>query len=892
MNLNISEPLFLLSAQTGLSASELQARAAKGNPDVQGPQRYMKTGEPIPIVFCRRKTVGSAETGGAMIFPKATEGNFSNNLVKVKLETGGSWVSAQMQERLHVKFLLVASEGQLGSLQVRDMFYGGCRKGTWNQAYNTRAGTWTAGNTVDDYIAFVVPRNADGTYTAPTPVADQTYKVSEYLHTYSTISGGGSGLHLFLNPYIAHTMPVFCGTSGSYSDLTTLSFEIELSPYKDWNKQVSIFVRDGMQVTRIVDSTTGSSDNFVDLAKYLMTQSLKVPTDLIDDTTLAIAANFTNTNNFLFNGAVSDSENLSDWLQKTSYDFLLRLTNTNGKFGLIPRLPYNTDYTIKTTQITPKFEFTEENILPGGFSIDYVSLEDREPICITAQWRQQPEADYGLVRTVDVRYQNEALSGPFASIDLSDYCTTENHAIKVATYKLASRKHLTHYLRIQVREQNYNKYLAVGDIVRVRLRRETSEGEVEFHDFVYEITRIGKTFGSVINYDLTHFPIDSQGRSLVALAVDAAVGAGNVINVGRSTLDCDTNSSTNTSNIGTSSSTPSTAPDSADTSSDIPTPTPSGSDSRYPGSSDSPYPGSITNPTDPINGAFPTLPGGSTGPAIDGNSGTPGSGVPGTTAPFAIVGDTLTFDPGCPNAKINWYLVDNVSGAVTQVSSGVAQPYIVTTTAMEAGLSVYAEGCCPDPGAPGGYATCTQSNTLLLQPDIASYSYVRWNGTTERTEPGVAPVSTTYTSQWFVVSNVNSYITLGGTAGCGLFGIPFYIDGTAANNYTGNVYFYTVETGPVPWRSGVYGVMGASNGFGSWRMGSLATDGLPDPCATGGNPEMLVGWNPTGPNVTYRIQGRWEFSNDASTVETTWGGVDQSVVPDYAVPFNPNHPGG
>ena len=684
MNLNISDPLFLLSAQTGLSVSELRAEAAKGNPDVQGPQKYMKTGEPIPIVFCRRTT-----TGGAMIFPKATEGNFSNDLVKEKIEIDGVWTDTRLVETLSIKFLVVASEGQLGPLQVRDMFYGGCRRGTWNQTYNGRAGTWTAGNTIDDYIFSVVAPNAQGLYVLPSnPSLDNTYKISKSLYTVIERNATGA-LQTTIIPYIDHAMPVFCGTSGSYSNLTTLSFEIELNPYADWNKQLSMFVRNGLQVTRLVDNTAGSSNNFVDLAKYLMTQSLKVPNDLIDDASLTIAANFTNANSFLFNGVIDGSQNLSDWLQKTSYNFLLRLTNTNGKFGLIPRLPYNTDRTIKTTKVTPKFQFTEEHILPGGFSINYISLEDREPVCITAQWRQQPEASYGLVRTVDVRYKDEALSGPFVSIDLSQYCTTENHAIKVATYKIASRKYLTHYLRIKVRERSYNKDLTVGDLVRVRLRRETSEVEIEYHDFVYEITRIEKTFGSVINYDLTHFPIDSEGRSLVALAVNAATGAGNAIDVGRSTLVCDTNSSTGTQVVSTGSSTPTTAPDSEDTSSDIPEPT----------EEDSPYPDSIDNPTDPIDGAGPVA-------TITGNTG----------AGWANPGDNLSLDVGCPNSKNDWYLSNPSTGERNSVASGVGATYTVTTADSESGNSLVAEGRCPDPSEPSGYGPLI-SRTMSLPSD-------------------------------------------------------------------------------------------------------------------------------------------------------------------------------
>ena len=71
MTLEFTEPLFLLSAQTGLSVAELQAQAAEGNPDVSGPQAVLKTGEPIPIVFCRRRALNGVQTGGAMIAPKA-----------------------------------------------------------------------------------------------------------------------------------------------------------------------------------------------------------------------------------------------------------------------------------------------------------------------------------------------------------------------------------------------------------------------------------------------------------------------------------------------------------------------------------------------------------------------------------------------------------------------------------------------------------------------------------------------------------------------------------------------------------------------------------------------------------------------------------------------------
>jgi len=791
MTLEFTDPLFLLSAQTGLSVSELQAQAAEGNPDVSGPIAVLKTGEPVPIVFCRRKAINSVQTGGAMVAPKATEGSFSNDMVANATSEASSWTGLAVVEEVYIKLLLVVSQGQIGTIQIRDMFYGNCRRGTYNQGHSARAGNWPPGNTIDDYIYEDVPKNSQGFYPLPSPFpTNKTYKISNHLYTKFVTSASGSHV-LFIKDYIEHKMPTFCGTSGSYSGLTTLSFEITLAGSTDWNKQISAFVREGLQVTRILDGSAGSSDNFADLAKYLMLQSGRLPSDLIDDSSFSIAANFTNTNNFLFNGVITKSENLSDWLQKTSYNFLLRLTNTNGKFGLRPRLPYNANYTIKTTAITPEFTFTEDHVLSNGFEIDFVSLEDREPVCVVAQWRQQPEADFGLVRTVNVRYQGEATSGPFVSIDLSSYCVTENHAVKVATYKLASRKNVTHHLRLKVRERSYNSTLVVGDIVRVRLQRETSEGDIQHHDKVYEIARIEKTFGSFIRYDLTHFPVDNQGRSIVAKAVNDAVGAGNVINVGRSTHDCDTNSSTSTTNVGSTTSTQGNPPSSGDTESSIPTP---GVDNQ-----DSTYPGSVSNPADPLDQPVSVI--------IQGYTGTP------------VTGDTLTLG-SCTNSElIKWYETSLNTGVKTQVASGVCKSYTVTSTAQINGRSVSAESCLPDPGSPGGYSACIESDLVPLYEKILNCPVSALSVPSATHGPGAGQGHSTWVINvgaglgtftfFYINANSNRFVIAGAasldtgtvTGSSGSPGGPggLLVEKTINDPYVTVTVFGPIETAGTPW---------------------------------------------------------------------------------------------
>jgi hypothetical protein len=924
MTLEFTEPLFLLSAQTGLSVSELQAQAAEGNPDIGAPISPMKIGEPIPIVFCRRRTVNSVEAGGTMVIPKATEGSFTNNQVIKKAETNSAWFDIAVDEELSIKLLLVVSDGEIGLAQVRDIFYGDCRRGTVNQAYNARAGNWAPGNTIDDYIAAVVPKSASGFYIIPTIVPGNWYRFDSSLFAKIVYDANGNTLD-YSRPYKEHKAPTFCGTSGSYSGLTTLSFELTLSGSSDWNKTVSVFVREGLKVTRLVDGTLGSSDNFADLAKYLMLNNGRLPGDLINDSLLTTAAKFADANGFFFNGVLAKSQNLPDWLQKTSYGFLLRLTNTNGKFGLKPRLPYNTDHTIKTTAIIPKFTFTEDHILSGGFEIESISLEDREPVCIVAQWRQQGDADFGLVRTVEVRYPGEATSGPFVSMDMSGYCVTENHAIKVATYKLATRKHITHHLRLTVRERSYNSTLEVGDIVRTRLRRESSEGEVTYHDKVYEIARIEKTFSSKIKYDLIHFPIDNQGRSIVARAVAGAAGAGNTINTGISTFNCanssDSNSSTNTTNVGTASSTQGNPPSSGDTENDVDVPQdpdnqPS-EDSLYPnatGLPGSPYSDGSSNPVDPIDQPIAetaSTTGSNTG--YGGSSSTPGNAVEVSTTALA-----------CPNGRVCYYRLDKATGVKTLrecKTEPIAGKFTSFITTADINYAIVVEGECPDPSTDTGYGTpIPLGETPIVIPDPSQYSYARFTGVMlTYSFPSNEPVVQTITTTWKTWDGTNptpagAYLTVG-TAVTGIGGFIYgirIIDPYFTNPYTENgnflewtpaVNYYSLPQGAhigllgitsVPWRAHVGAVARRFTGSGGTGvyLGDIGGQGynigvVPDPFPSSFSSPDFYAYLPPDNNISaptrrVRISGSWEFSNDTSdtkTVMATWKGTDDNGDP-------------
>lgn len=477
-----ADPLALLAIQSGMVVTPAaETGAAGGGSKLDTQQVAAQLGQPIPIVFGRRRN----GKGGVMISPVATEARFENS------------VTNEVTAFYH----LVLSEGQIDSIPVKDVFQRACRVGTHIQTYDRRAGTWAPGN-------YIVPQAG---YDTP-------------------------------------ECPNYCGSVGLYPDMSTLSFQVTIPDgFDQWNRQVHCFIRGGMRVTRLVDSVLGPSDNFADLVKWMLSNSGRVPAGLIDNTALDTAATFLEANQFTCNCWLTTSDNVAGLLSKWAPYFLLGESNTGGKKGLKPLLPVNNDGTIKTTAIAAEYTFQEDMILPESLEISYTSLADRLPFVAQMTWRQQLEDDYGLIRTTEIKFAGTADGGPYESHDLSEFCTSEDHAAKVGAYILAKRVYTTHTIRFSARPEKHNTSLSVGSIIRVRLKRQATIASTNYHDFLYKVERITKTLAGDLTYECSHFPIDDQGRSLIALAVSSVTGSGVLLTSNKTGVSCDINSASDNS---------------------------------------------------------------------------------------------------------------------------------------------------------------------------------------------------------------------------------------------------------------------------------------------------------------------------------------------------------
>lgn len=318
-------------------------------------------------------------------------------------------------------------------------------------------------------------------------------------------------------PGAVTNLPLFAGSGGSFAGMSILAVkgryavDAETGIYK---QQVRCFVRNGIQVERVLGGT-GSSCSFPDLAYYLLKNASKVSTRLIDLPSFQGAEAFNSKYALFFNGVLANSVNLRDYLTRVAPLFLLRFVQINGKFALRPVLPLDGSFNISTAAITPSFTFNDTNIVIGTYQKDYIDISQRKPFCALMTWRAQTDSVYGTPRTNEVRYANTAIDGPFEQYDMEEFCTTENHATLIGRYILASRKLTTHTVSFQTTE--LIGILAPTDIISVTWDYSSSFAAGESKTIFYQVDTVTEGANGIFSVEATHFPTTAAGVSQVAL---------------------------------------------------------------------------------------------------------------------------------------------------------------------------------------------------------------------------------------------------------------------------------------------------------------------------------------------------------------------------------------
>lgn len=170
----------------------------------------------------------------------------------------------------------------------------------------------------------------------------------------------------------------------------------------------------------------------------------QVDKDSMDD-----CAEWTRNRRYFHDSGIASPVNIRQWGSQTASYFLLDFVVRNGKLALQPAVYFG-----QPEQITNLF--TAGNIIDGSFEFLYTDSDQRIPKRVSVKWRQEKAFDteqnkglFPVIREVTVREAGTPENAPLETLDLTDFCTSEAHAIDVAKYFCRGSRLFTHSVRFK-----------------------------------------------------------------------------------------------------------------------------------------------------------------------------------------------------------------------------------------------------------------------------------------------------------------------------------------------------------------------------------------------------------------------------------------------------------
>jgi hypothetical protein len=274
----------------------------------------------------------------------------------------------------------------------------------------------------------------------------QVADCSHYLELTKSNESGPEHEIVYVNEYISNE------TQADYYGMSTLGFAVKSSGQIGGIGQLRAWVPTGINVYRLIERDNKPSNLFADLVYYLLTSKSQgvgnvVPAELIDVESLTIAAQFQRANRIFFDGVVEDSDSLRSFLYDNAALQLCNFTIKNGRFGMMPALPYDSNYEISTRPIPVEQIFTAGNIIEDSLQVQYIDAAQRANFRALVSWRVTIENDLptqasALVDWADIPEGSRSTTQQ--AFDLTDFCTNRAQALKTARFLLSIRRRITH----------------------------------------------------------------------------------------------------------------------------------------------------------------------------------------------------------------------------------------------------------------------------------------------------------------------------------------------------------------------------------------------------------------------------------------------------------------
>jgi hypothetical protein len=250
---------------------------------------------------------------------------------------------------------------------------------------------------------------------------------------------------VYVNEYLENV------SDANYDDLSVLAISVKSSGQIGSVGQIRAWIPSGISVQRLVDGGSGPSNLFSDLVYYLLTDIKQgvgnvVPLELVDVASLQTTGRYLRANKIFYDGVLEDTESLRSFIFNTAPLQLCNFTIKNGRFGLMPALPFNSSFQISTSPIAVEQIFTAGNIIEDSLQLQYIDIAQRTNFKALVSWRVTVENDLPTQSSALVEWADIPESDASATqqvFDLSDFCTNREQALRTARFLLSVRRRVT-----------------------------------------------------------------------------------------------------------------------------------------------------------------------------------------------------------------------------------------------------------------------------------------------------------------------------------------------------------------------------------------------------------------------------------------------------------------
>ena len=246
---------------------------------------------------------------------------------------------------------------------------------------------------------------------------------------------------------------------------------LRLSSSKEWNSfsQFSAYIKQGIKVENIAQGRPadapifGPTNLFPEIVYALLTDKKFGLADLVgvpsvDKERMIIAAKFCEANGFYWDGVITEKQNIREFIYQNAIFNLLDFTILGGKFSLFPSVPFdpNNFTIIKNQRPTVRALFTDGNT--RNLKVSFLAPEERQNFIGTVYFRKEIPNGFSetLSKTLVIDTDDENIiveKFPIEVFDMSDFCTSEDHAETFLKHALKIREKVDHGIKFETTPQ-------------------------------------------------------------------------------------------------------------------------------------------------------------------------------------------------------------------------------------------------------------------------------------------------------------------------------------------------------------------------------------------------------------------------------------------------------